>query len=361
MIFSMNLFKKATSGTRPVDCLEGLTLEGGWKIIRQVHRRPGDTGGCFSVGYIARKGKEEAFVKALDFIKAFQTSNWTEKLQTMLDDYHFERDTSLKLSGLNRVVTARGHGSVDIPGFPPPTNKVSYLILELAQGDIRGKKFYMDPSHSTIAVKLRGLHNIADGLNQMHQQGVAHQDIKPSNVFVFDRNECKVGDLGCSSDRNKKGPNDNYLVPGDPGYSPPEHDYVYLSATSPIVFNERKALDLYLLGSLFFFNFMFGTSARAELKRSAVNMGYVTGRTFQEDLPILSAAFSDSVKRLELQISNTAPDLAPKIASVVHELCHPDPSLRGNKRMRNHDRRLCSQRYVSKIDYLAKRAEFGLL
>ncbi len=36
------------------------------------------------------------------------------------------------------------------------------------------------------------------GLSFVHSVGLAHLDVKPSNVFVTSRGESKVGDFGCS-------------------------------------------------------------------------------------------------------------------------------------------------------------------
>ena len=114
---------------RPVDTLKGLKIADGWIIGNQLNRPQNSTGGTFSVGYHVTNGKEEGYLKALDFMSAFQSSDWTVRMQEMLAEYNYERDISLKLSGVNRVVTSKGAGSIDVPGFPPPTNKVSYIIF----------------------------------------------------------------------------------------------------------------------------------------------------------------------------------------------------------------------------------------
>ena len=47
------------------------------------------------------------------------------------------------------------------------------------------------------------MHHIATGLFQLHSAAVAHQDLKPSNVLVFDHSISKVADLGSASVKGK--------------------------------------------------------------------------------------------------------------------------------------------------------------
>src|SRR5690606_38946951 len=81
---------------------------------------------------------------------------------------------------------------------------VYYLIFELADGDVREHINFSDSID--IAWKLRSLHNIVTGINQLHSIDIAHQDIKPSNVFVYDKLTSKLGDLGRSLSREIEGP-----------------------------------------------------------------------------------------------------------------------------------------------------------
>ncbi len=339
--------------------LAGLTLPGGWIVGALLVRPAMSTGGTFSVGYQVSRDKEVAFLKALDFMSAFQSSDWTVKMQEMLTEYNYERDICIRLSGIRRVVTAKGAGSIDVPGFPPPTNKVSYILFELAEGDIRTVG-YSDPEIKNIAKKLRSLHHVAVGISHLHGSKVTHQDLKPSNIFTFEQDECKIGDFGCSSDEVNGSPNDSYFAAGDPGYWPPELDYPH-EMRGVRCYQDRQALDLYHLGSLVYFLFLSGTSARSDLKYSVIKLGYTLQHQWVADLPILTAAFSDSLMRLEESVKTVAPNLATDVVNLVKELCDPDPTLRGNPRRVQRNIRLNAQRYASKFDNLARRAELALL
>jgi serine/threonine protein kinase len=96
---------------------------------------------------------------------------------------------------LDRVVRAITSGTITI-NEPSANGVVEYLIFELADGDVRSHlRFSAD---FDLAWRLRCLHHIATGLKQLHGCGIAHQDLKPSNVLVFAGTTSKLSDLaGC--------------------------------------------------------------------------------------------------------------------------------------------------------------------
>ena len=202
---------------------------------------------------------------------------------------------------------------------------------------------------------------MAVGISNLHLSKVTHQDLKPSNVFTFEGEQCKIGDFGCSSDEVNGSPNDVYFAAGDPGYLPPEFEYPDDMGKGIRSHQDRQSLDLYHLGSLVYFLFLSGASARSELKYSLVHLGYSQTHRWVDDLPILSSAFFHSLERFEESIKTVAPNLAADIVNLVKELCDPDPKLRGNPRRMQRNLRLNAQRYASKFDNLARRAELGIL
>jgi serine/threonine protein kinase len=184
--------------------LQGVRLLDGWTVQSRVPDRPGATGGHFSIAYMARHDDgREGFCKVLNYRMAMTAPDPATALQGLVEAYNFERDL-LRQCGderLSRVVLSVGDGQFQRAGYGFPT--VSYLIFEIADGDIR-KALDLDPAVE-LASKLRWLHHCASGLRQLHQRGVAHQDVKPSNVLVFprdDRGEVsgKIGDLGRATD-----------------------------------------------------------------------------------------------------------------------------------------------------------------
>lgn len=236
---------------RPAECLSGKILEDNWIVGEIIKPGPYATGGCFSVGYNVSNSKSGAkgYLKALDFSKALQSPDPMSELNSMTAAYLFERNLLAKCRGrrLSRVVTPLADGKVVLPEHGI-VGAVCYIIFECADGDIRAqvaKLNYLD-----LAWCLRSLQHTAVGLQQLHLSLVAHQDLKPSNVLVFERNESKIADLGRAHDISSPSDVDKYCLPGDPGYAPYEQ---HISKTSPLNFEARRAADMYLFGSIFFF------------------------------------------------------------------------------------------------------------
>src|SRR5574341_2097711 len=206
----------------PASQLEGLAVDGGWTIGPRLEKLPSQTGGNFSEGYVvSRNDGARAFLKALDYSRAMKAPDPARALQRLTEAYNFERDLLARCKHMDRVVRALSDGSVSVNG-----EVVQYLILELAAHDIRK---YLDLAERfDTAWLLRALHHIATGLGQLHGAGIAHQDLKPSNVLVFGDRISKVSDLGRASSKGIIAPHEEYQIAGDPQYAPPELHYGYV-------------------------------------------------------------------------------------------------------------------------------------
>src|SRR5437879_2672773 len=97
-------------------------LPNGWVVTEQIPKSPGSTGGTFSYGYVVTNSDgRKAFLKAIDFSEAFKTADPARLLQAMTAAFNFERDVLelCRQAGLNRVVVALDHGTVNVdPGSP---------------------------------------------------------------------------------------------------------------------------------------------------------------------------------------------------------------------------------------------------
>jgi serine/threonine protein kinase len=128
---------------------------------------------------------------------------------------------------------------------------VQYLIFELADNDVRAHLENLTRLDAVFIMKT--LHHVASGLAQLHREGIAHQDLKPSNVLIYSANKgAKVCDLGRAWDRNESAEHDNYPIPGDPKYAPVEFFYNSIAVDDRV---RRYGCDLYHLGSLLVFCF----------------------------------------------------------------------------------------------------------
>ena len=346
---------------KPAECLTNLKLKDGWTVVSIIKPAPRSTGGHFSIGYLVRNSNgKKAYLKALDFSTAFQAPDPARELQSMTEAYNFERDilTKCKDRKLSRVVTPIADGTVTVAGNFGHLGTVCYLIFEHARGDIR--KEIEQFAAFDLAWCLRSLHQTAVGLKQLHGAGIAHQDLKPSNVLVFSDAGSKIADLGRASDSNLKSQFDHNQVPGDVGYAPPEQFY-YSSGGRE--FSDRCLSDLYLLGSLFFFYF---TGCSATQAMQAKTRGFkginFSNNDFHNDLPYIKRAFNESVQDLKAEIIPFAGDLADEIIKIVIELCEPDPKLRGDRQaIGRQPLGYNLERYVSRLNLLARKAEYKII
>ena len=74
--------------------------------------------------------------------------------------------------------------------------------------------------HVPIGVVARMMADVARGLHAVHQAGVVHRDVKPSNLFLRGDGVCCVGDFGIAVDR-ARGPAYQSIV-GTPIFMAPE-------------------------------------------------------------------------------------------------------------------------------------------
>lgn len=336
--------------------LAGLTLEGGWTVTQKLAPMPGATGSTFSVGYIVRRPDgASAFLKAFDFTRTvLRADDRLREMERALAAYNYERDVLSKCSDrrLSHVATAVAEGSIKVPDCGL-LDEVHYLIFDLGSGDVRTDL----GTPVSLAWKLRALHEVAVGLTQLHGVGIAHQDIKASNVLTFPSSHRKLGDLGRACDRTSPAPHEGDHVAGDPAYAPPE----LLYGETPADWHSRRmGCDAYLLGSLVYF--FFTTSSLTEAILSKTYSGYhhvVWSGPFATVLPFLVSAFDDVVTEFSETLATTGIPraLADKLVQIVRQLAFPDPSKRGHPAIGGLSAgRFRLDRYVTELDLLARRA-----
>ncbi|MBX3658851.1 MAG: hypothetical protein KF740_10485 [Ramlibacter sp.] len=351
----------------PKDQLLGKTIGSGWVVTEMLQRAAGQTGGNFSTGYIASKGEQRAFLKAMDLTRALleEPDQQFAALRLVIDMIQFEGSvleacTSHKLS---RVVQLLETATVDLPTddvnpIVRATNRVHAFIFELGGPDVR--KAFGVPSASDTADRLLVLHHLAVAVQQLHSIGITHQDIKPSNVLGF-REQHKLTDLGRASRIGFTSPLDGELFPGDPTYCPPEFAYGHTPAD---YVDRRQATDAYMLGSMIAFLFTLqGTTTLLQQslqdhvlpprwRRSAIVAPWTGG--FDEALPYLIQATT----RVRSYVESHIPAFCrTELGEAFANLSHPSPYERGHPRSRRGvGRQVGIDRYVSLFDLLSRRA-----
>jgi len=352
--------------TNPAFDLVGLTLADGWTVAQRLPRvgEPGaedQTGGHFSVGYIATKGGKKAFVKAIDVQGVLQdrTSGLklVERLKQMSDRHTFESTilTVCKAAKLDRVVEVIASDEVDLPNslYEIP---VPFIMFEMADGDVR--KAIGASNKIDAAWKFRVLHDVAVGIQQLHRNDIAHQDLKPSNVLLFSKGavQSKIGDLGRSSIRGQAAEHDSFDVPGAVGYAPPEQIF----GVRPERWEDRReGCDVYHLGTLAAFLFT-GSVLSVHLAQALPAemrpylWGGQDGTDYESALPILKKALTEFVNDAQSQFPVWA---AAELSQIILAACDPDYRVRGDATARKlTGNPVGIDVFVSRFDRLAKSA-----
>ncbi len=334
--------------------LEGITLKSGWLVKKKIEKYDNQTGSIFSVCYKAEKNGVTCFLKAFDFSKFFMLhagKSAMEVLNEMSSAYLYEEKLSnfCKNKHVKKVAFVIEAGQEIVNGYA--INIVPYLIFELADGDVR-KKLTIS-KNLDYAWRLKSLHDVAIGLNQLHKINVMHQDLKPSNILVFS-DECKIGDLGRSLCNDIDSPLRNISFSGDFNHAPPEILYNYYD---PDLNKRAYAADCYLLGSLIVFYFS-GFSMNALLIKhieDCFSWPKWTG-SFTELEPYLEHAFSKALKEFEHNIDNI--EIKKGTLELVEYLCNPIPAKRGHpKSIASIGSNYSLERFVSMLATLQKKAE----
>lgn len=337
----------------PAENLLGITLPCGWEVIEYVPKEHGHSGGNFSVGYLVSKGGDTAFLKALDFKKLMSARGLDDPLEAtrvMTASFEYERNIlrDCRVNHMNRVIRSISDGSVSHEDVQVP-----YIIFERADGDIR--KLSMQAAGFELAWVLRTFHHVLVGLSQLHKRYISHQDIKPSNILLVNGNTRKIGDFGTSVTRDCTLPHAEYIIAGDQTYAAPEALFGYVDPDWTI---RRYGNDLYQAGSLLVFMILGipATTALFQILHQDYHPNTWSG-TYRDVLPYIQEAFS----RLIDDVSTHLPDSCrADIARILKEVCNPSIFLRGDPiQKRRKLNPFSMERYISRVDLLAKRAEYS--
>jgi serine/threonine protein kinase len=187
---------------------------------------------------------------------------------------------------------------------------------------------------------------------------MAHQDLKPSNVLVFSKeNGSKIGDFGRAWSQDFAAPHDTLPVAGDPGYAPLELLYKEVHTD---VGMRRYGCDAYHLGSMVVFLFTRVDVNGLIAKHLAVeHTPMLWGGPYRDVLPYVQEAFGKALDEFAAHVPTC---IRNDLVEVVSQLCEPDPLNRGHPLNRQgHANQFALDRFISKFDLLAMKAELNLL
>jgi len=337
-----------------VHALKGRTLKSGWKVTEKASFKPGSTGGNFSVCYLAEKDNQKGFLKAINILAFLREDvDLLQAMSEMLNTYNFEKEILSRCNNrnLSKVSKLLDASFENIPGFMVPN--VYYMIFEKADGDVRNHINFTELIDD--AWKLRSLHNIATGIRQLHGIEISHQDVKPSNVFIFEKVVSKVGDLGRALCENLSAPHSNMNFAGDPRYAPPE---VFHRFVLPDWKDKVFAIDCYLLGSMACFYFT-GQSMTALLSQKINPSINILSLNFENALTYWINAFDEAIDVIKEHTQNIEDQ--DKLIDAIRMLCFPDPRNRGHfKNIKETGNNFQLERFVEIFNLLARKAEYKI-
>lgn len=341
----------------PAKYLEGKILDGGWRVKEMRTKQPNGSGGAFSYSYnvLNENTQQSAFLKALDFSGALNAPDPLKAITFFTSLFNFEQNVLeiCRSKRLSRIVTL-----IDSGNLPPSEGSsipVPYFIMELAAGDIYSQLDFSKKINHLLNLKI--LHSISSALFQLHKNGIAHQDIKPSNVLIIDKSPHKLGDLGRADLRGQQTPYEVMMFAGDLSYAPPEAQYK--SVQSDWAFR-RIASDAYQLGSMIVFLY-------TQLSMTTLLKMHITPQhnwnnwtqTYREVLPYLYVALEQSIDYFKEQVDDD--ELAQDLSLVIYQLCNPDPTKRGHpKTINSRSSTISLERYITIFDRLQRKYELKI-
>ena len=344
---------------QPAKFLQDQTLNNKWLVKELIKEIPNGSGGNFSFSYnvIDLDTGISAFLKALDFSTAMRDKNPLKAIGDLRDIFVFEQTIleMCKSKRLSKVVTLLDHGNIE-----PPVDSiipVPYFIMELANGNVRGRIDFTQKFNHLLNLNI--LHNTAVGLSQLHKIGISHQDIKPSNILVFDDKKHKIGDLGRADTKAiDKTPFGHLDFAGDLGYAPPEA--LYRNVAEDWVFR-RLACDAYQLGSLIVFLYTNNSlTALLKLHINPQHNWHNWEQSYEEVIPYINIAMEQSIDYFKTCVDDA--ELANELSALIFQLCHPNPFERGQpKKMATKRTTLSLEQYISILSRMINKYEIKFL
>lgn len=337
--------------TGAAERLINLTLLDIWKIQQRIRHDDGMTGSSRSACYRAVSPTGDiAFVKAFDFRRQ-ELGGDTDLLERMVREYNYERNVHYfcRERQVSRVTRIYGAGKVIVDG-----EAVHFLVCEWANKCLREHQPPGDDGVSS-SERFAAMRDTAAALAQLHQAGVAHQDIKPSNAVCTDIGFVKLTDLGSSScEVIDAPPHDLDCLVGQPNYAPYELLYEY----PPSNWHRRRfGCDLFLLGNLCFTSFVGGSLSFMALHSIPTQFRHTEfAGDYAEVVPHLMEAHEMLVPTL---LKGKIPDsLLDDVVQIIVSLCHPDPFRRGHsKNLQYKNNPFGLERFITTFDVLAKKAK----
>lgn len=151
-------------------------------------------------------------------------------VKVLAHQFSADRDMVSRFVAEARAVNEIGHRSIiDIFGFGQLDDGRHFYVMELLEG-LALDELLKKRGRLTLPEALPLLREVAGALDASHENGIAHRDVKPQNVFVTDEGDgylhAKLLDFGIAKLSQTEGPITHKTLPGmligSPLYMAPE-------------------------------------------------------------------------------------------------------------------------------------------
>lgn len=203
--------------------------------------------GAFGITYLAKDKHLERPVAIKEYLPsgfATRTQESTVHPKTEDDGDMFQYGLSSFLDEARTVVKFKHPNIVRVLAFFE-ANSTAYIVMEYEEG--RDLKAYLKINQNPTEKRLLEIFiPINEGLNNIHQLGYIHRDIKPGNIYIRQNDTPVLIDFGAARDIfNKRADSLTRILTR--GYAPYEQD-------NPTWANQGPWTDIYALGATLHFS-----------------------------------------------------------------------------------------------------------
>ena len=348
--------------------LTGKTI-GGWTVGNQI--ASSDKTAKYALFYEVRNDAGSAIMKVLNYDKCHNgsldgTHDRASLMARETSAFHFESSLAKECTGnrMGNVIRYIDSGDIELPDYHIKT--VSYIIYEMSEGKIGDFLTFSSKTDFVVDLgllveKLKSLHQVTNGVRQLHAKLIAHHNITPQTVEVFEANTLsKVGGLQRSRTHQEllHSPVSARLFDGDYTFAPPEAFFNYKMSEDMSTYYQ---IDNYMLGNLivYYLSMMNLTTLISSKCPYSLSHWASKGADYNDVLPAIIAAFNQSIE--EIKSSICVEELREPIAQIIEGLCHPVPERRGYPgRFSKPEVNADLLRVLSKLDVLYNKAQLIL-
>jgi len=346
--------------------LKGKTI-GGWLVGDRIINN--DMTAKYALFYEVSKDGVNAIMKVLNYDKCLNANyldgakDQNDLLAREAEAFHFETQLSKECAGshMGNVIRYLDSGELKLEGYA--VRNVAYIVYEMSEGKIGNFLKFSSKANfvadlGLLVDKLKSLHQVTKGVKQLHTHLIAHHNITPQSIEVFNTNSVfKVGGLQKSRTRQTvlNSPVAAKLFDGDYTFAPPEAFFGYKISEEMSTYYQ---IDTYMLGNLvvYYLSSMNLTTLINQKCPYTLIDWASKGAEYPQVLPDIRKAFYESLD--EIKASICVKELRDPIVEIIEGLCNPDPEERGYpggfaRVQTNAD----LQRMLTKLDLLYRKAQ----